>query len=272
VRTGVEVVRILVDDEGVESVALSTGEMIHTRMVASNLNPKLTLLHLVAPEALEPSFRARVEDLSMAGNQFKVVLALGDLPRFACARDDEEARAFASCQFRIAPSMDYMERAWDDAKYGRPSAEPLFWGLTPSVVDPSVAPPGKHIMSLNIYHAPYHLRGTDWERERVPFGNRCIDVLTRYIPNLKDIILDRAFVTPTDIETEFGMLEANIMHGDMLPGRMFSLRPLAGCSDYRTPVRGLYLCGSGTWPGGSVTGIPGHNAAHAIVADAHRRD
>jgi phytoene dehydrogenase-like protein len=267
VRTNATVVQILTVGRRATGVALANGEEIEARVVVSNLNPKLTLLDLVPSECLAPDFLARLRGLSMNGNQFKVVLALDGLPRFACARDDREALAFASCQFRIAPSMDYMERAWDDAKYGQPSHDPLFWGLTPSVIDPKVAPPGKHIMSLNIYHAPYRLRNTDWERERDAYGKRCIDVLSTYIPNLKDIIIDHRFMAPTDIEEEFGMLESNIMHGDMLPGRMFSLRPMAGLSNYRTPLSGLYLCGSGTWPGGAVTGIPGHNAAHAILSD-----
>jgi phytoene dehydrogenase-like protein len=163
--------------------------------------------------------------------------------------------------------MEYMERGWDEAKYGRPPEHPIFWGLTPSVTDPAMAPPGRHVMSVNIYHAPYRLRDGDWATERDRFGKYCIDVLARYVSNLKDIIVDHRFWSPKDIEDELGMVEANITHGDLLPGRMFSLRPLPGWSDYRTPLRGLYLCGSGTWPMGYVSGIPGHNASQQVLRD-----
>ena len=239
VRTEAEVARILVRDGGVAGVALASGEEIPARVVVSNLNPKTTFLRLLEPGDLSAQFRQRVEKLVMRGNQFKMALALDGLPRFAAARTDEEARAYASCQFRIAPSMEYMERAWDDAKYGRWSDRPMMWGLTPSVTDPTLAPPGRHVMSVNLYHAPYELRQGDWATERDRFGKRCIDVLAEYIPNLKQLIVDYRFWSPRDIEAELGLLEGNITHGDIMPGRWLSLRPLAGWSDYRTPVRGL---------------------------------
>jgi len=267
VRTDAEVARILVKAGGVTGVALASGEEIQAGIVMSNVDPRTTFLRLVEPGHLDGRFRERVGNLKMRGTQFKVALALDGLPRFAGARNDEEALAVAGCQFRIAPSMEYMERAWDDAKYGRWSQRPMMWGLTPSVMDPTLAPPGKHVMSVNIYHAPYELRQGDWVVERDRFGERCIDVLTEYVPNLKDIITDRRFWSPRDIEAELGLPEANITHGDLLPHRMFSLRPLAGWSDYRTPIRGLYLCGSGTWPTGYVSGIPGHNASQQVLRD-----
>jgi phytoene dehydrogenase-like protein len=231
------------------------------------VDPRTTFLRLVEPGRLGDRFRERVGALTMRGTQFKVGLALDGLPRFAGARSDEEAQSYASCQFRIAPSMEYMERAWDDAKYGRWSGRPMMWGLTPSVMDPELAPPGRHLMSINIYHAPYTLRDGDWATERDRFGQRCIDVLAEYVPNLKDLIVDHRFWSPRDIERELGLPEANVTHGDIVPRRMFSLRPLAGWSDYRTPIRGLYLCGSGTWPMGYVSGIPGHNASQQALRD-----
>jgi phytoene dehydrogenase-like protein len=206
----------------------------------------------------------------MNGNAFKMLLALDGLPRFAAAQGDEEARLFAGCQFRIAPSMDWMERAWDDAKRGHWSRTPMMWGLTPSVADPSMAPPGHHIMSVNIWHAPYHLAEGDWSTERDAFGRHCIEVLSEYIPNIKDLIVDTRFFSPKDLEKELGLVESHITHGDMLPGHMFALRPIAGMADYRTPIAGLYLCGVGMWPGGNVSGIPGHNAGHAVLADLAR--
>ncbi len=267
VRTGAEVVQIMVRDGAVRGVVLGDGEEIEAGIVLSNANPKLTYLDLVDARDLEPDFRERVARIPMAGSAFKVGLALDGLPRFAAARTDEEARLYAGCQFRIAPSMEYLERAYDDCKHGRPSRGPVIWGLTPSVMDPGLAPPGKHVMSLNVFHAPYHLAEGDWATEREVFGEHCIDTLAQYIPNLRDIVTDKRFWSPRDLEREFGLLEANITHGDMVPGRLFSQRPLAGWADYRTPIAGLYLCGVGTWPGGFVSGIPGHNASHQVLRD-----
>ena len=138
------------------------------------------------------------------------------------------------------------------------------------MVDPSLAPPGKHVMSINIFHAPRDLREGDWSTEREKFGERCIDVLAEYMPNLKDMIAHKRFWSPADLEAEFGLIGGNIAHFDMTPRQMFGLRPLAGCSQYRTPAPGLYLCGSGAWPGGTVTGIPGHNASQQILNDLNR--
>jgi phytoene dehydrogenase-like protein len=194
-------------------------------------------------------------------------LALDGLPRFSAARNDEEARAFAACQFRISPSMQYLEDAYDDAKAGRPSAGPIVWGLTPSVADPTLAPPGKHIMTLSVFHAPYRLANGDWSTERDRYAQVIIDKVAEYIPNLKDIITDARAWSPKDIEDEFATYQGNITHGDILPSNHFSLRPFPGWSDYRTPVRGVYVCSVGTWPGGNVSGIPGHNAAHQVLRD-----
>ena len=167
--------------------------------------------------------------------------------------------------------MDWMERAWDDAKRGHWSRTPMMWGLTPSVSDPAMAPPGHNVMSINIFHAPYRLaEGLDWSVERDRFGNHCIEVLSDYIPNIKDLIIDHRFFSPVDLERELGLVESHITHGDMTPKRMFSMRPVSGLSDYRTPIAGLYLCGVGTWPGGNVSGIPGHNASHKALNDLAR--
>lgn len=267
VRTESTVQRILVENGGAVGVVLGNGEEIRAGLVLSNLNPKTTFLHLLDPADLDSSFRERVEKLVMKGNQFKLALALDGLPRWAAARTEEEVQQFASCQFRIAPSVEYMDRSFDAWKYGRWPEHPVMWGLTPSVTDPTLAPPGKHVMSINLYHAPYELAEGDWSTERDRFGRHCIEVLSRYVTNLKEIITDVRCWSPKDIEAELDLVEANITHGDMMPGRMFSFRPLPGWSDYRTPVRGLYLCGSGTWPSGYVTGLPGHNASHQAIKD-----
>jgi phytoene dehydrogenase-like protein len=158
-----------------------------------------------------------------------------------------------------------MERAYDDAKYGRPSEEPIILGLIPSLTSPDMAPEGKHIMSCNVWHAPVELTQGSWKVERGEMASRCIEIISRSIPDLKDRIIDYRALSPLDLENEFGLRDGNIMHLEMMPTQMFGLRPLADCSAYKTPTKGLYLCGSGTWPGGTVSGIPGHNAAHTIL-------
>jgi phytoene dehydrogenase-like protein len=268
IQTKADVRRILVEDGATIGVELGDGRTIRAPIVVSNINPKTTLLDLAARGSLPAGIEERLKRLSMKGAAFKVALSLDRPPRFRHARNDEEARVFSSCQFRIAPSVDYMERAYDDAKYQRPSAAPMIWGLCPSLIDPDIAPSGRHLLSLNIWHAPYHLREGSWTDEtRDRFGDRCIGILEDFMPGLRDSIVDRRCFSPVDIEREYGLVESNIIQGDLVAGRMFSLRPLAGMSDYRTPIGGLYLCGNGTWPGGFVSGIPGHNAAQEVLRD-----
>jgi phytoene dehydrogenase-like protein len=267
VRTEADVARILVRDGAVAGVVLADGEEVLAPLVLSNLNPKTTCVALMEPSSYDPEIRRRFEALKMTGSAFKVALALDGLPRYAAAKNDEEARLFAGCQFRIAPSMEYMDLAFDDARYGRPSARPVPWGLIPSANDPTITPSGKHVMSVNIFHAPYHLRDGDWTKMKDTFGKRCIALLSEYMPNLPDLITDTRFWSPKDLEDEYGLLEANITHGDIVPEHMFSLRPIAGLGDYRGPVAGLYFCGSGAYPGGFVSGIPGHNAGHKVLDD-----
>jgi phytoene dehydrogenase-like protein len=226
-----------------------------------------TLLDLLPGSALDPALRERVARRRVEGNAFKVGIALDGLPEFPAARDRAEAEALAGCQFRISPSLDYLEAAYDDAKAGRPSQGPIIWGLTPSVADPTLAPEGKHLMTLSIFHAPYRLAEGDWSTERDRFARVIVDKVSEYVPNLPEIATDVRAWSPVDIEEEFGIHEGNITHGDILPFNHFSLRPFPGWSGYRTPVRGLYLCSVGTWPGGNVSGIPGHNAAKRVLAD-----
>ena len=269
VRTECEVRRIVVRAERAAGVVLADGEEIGAGAVVSNLDPWTTYLDLIEAPCLDPVFRASVERLPRRGSAFKVALALDGIPDFAAAPPGLE-RACAGCQFRIAPSMEYQDRAFDDARHGRPSRGPVFWGLFPTVADPTLAPPGRHILSANIFHAPNELREGSWSTERDRFGEHCIDVLEQYLPGLKDRIVDRRFWSPADLEAEFGLPGANITHLDMTPRHMFGLRPLAGFSDHRSPIAGLYNCGSSTWPGGTVTGAPGHNASRRVLGDLGR--
>ena len=266
VRTDCAVSRILVSEERATGVVLADGEEIGTGIVVSNLDPWTTYLDLIEAPCLPPEFRAAVERLPRRGSAFKVALALDDIPDFAAAPKGLE-RACAGCQFRIAPSIEYQDRAFEDAKHGRPSRGPVIWGLFPTMADPALAPPGRHILSANIFHAPNELRDGSWSIERDRFGGHCIDVLEEYLPGLRDRIVDRRFWSPADLEAEFGLPGANITHLDMTPRHMFGLRPLAGFSDHRSPIAGLYNCGSSTWPGGTVTGAPGYNASRQVLAD-----
>jgi phytoene dehydrogenase-like protein len=269
VRTDAKVVRIVVE-ESVRGVELDTGEVILAPVVTSNVHPRTTLLDMVDDGLLDAGLCQRLRHNSIRGSAFKMALALDDLPKFSAAPAGYE-REFAACQFRLAPTLSYMERAYIDARNGRPSSEPIILGLTPSIMDASVAPPGKHIMSLNVFHAPVKLAEGCWDNERERFGQHCIDVVHRYVPNLRDILIDHRFLSPQDLEQEFGLLDANILHLDVTPANMFGLRPLPGWSGYAMPINGLYLCGSGTWPGGTVTGVPGHNASRQILNDLVQR-
>jgi len=265
--TGARVVRIVTRDGAAAGVVTDDGREFHGRVVLSNLNLRTTMLDLIDASDLDQEFRHSVEVKPLMGTAFKIGLALDGVPRFGFAEDDEQARILSSAQFRIAPSMRYIEAAVDDARAGRWSTNPLIWGLTPSLTDPTMAPEGHNVMSLNVFHAPYELAESNWTVEKERFGNQCIDVLTQYIPNLKNIIVDTRFWSPVDLEAQFGLTGGNITHGDMLPNNMFDLRGVAGWSNYRTPVDGLYMCGAAAWPGGLVSGLPGHNASQTVLAD-----
>ena len=266
VRTGARVTRILAGERGASGVVLEGGEEIEAAAVVSNLGPWTTFLDLVDARHLDAEFRAKVENLPKKGSAFKFALALDALPRFAASPRGMEKEC-SGCQFRIAPSIEYQERAFDDAKYGRWSRGPMYWGLFPTVADPTLAPPGKHILSANIFHAPLELSEGSWDTERDRFGEHCIKLLGEYMPGLEDRIIERRFWSPADLESEFGLPGANIAHLDMTPRHMFGLRPLPGFSDYTTPIAGLYTCGSSSWPGGTVTGVPGHNASRKVLGD-----
>jgi len=192
-------------------------------------------------------------------------LALSGLPDFRALPGAPGPQHRAT--MHICPSMDYVEHAWDDAKYGRPSERPLLEMTVPTMYDPGLAPPGKHIMGIFLQYAPYTLRDANWDDLREPFAERVLDVIEEYAPNIRSIILDKQTLTPLDLERRFGLTGGNIFHGEMSLDQMFSMRPVAGWARYRTPIPGLYLCGSGAHPGGGVMGAPGYNAAREILKD-----
>ena len=225
IRVDAGVKRIVAGRNGIEGIELDNNEFISTSIVASNLHPKTTLRDLLEDPSQETNFSQRISSLPNRGSAFKLALALDGLPAFAAApRGLEEA--YASCQFRLAPSMDYMERAFDDAKYGRPSEEPIILGLIPSMTSPQMAPEGKHILSCNVWHAPVELSQGSWDIERDKMARRCIEIMSRYMPTLKNRIIDYKCLSPLDLQNEFGLRDANIMHLDMMPAQMFGL--LAG--------------------------------------------
>jgi phytoene dehydrogenase-like protein len=264
VRCDAEVARILVRDGRAVGVALASGDEFHAPIVASNADANVTFLRLLDRRELPEAFVADVERISYASASLKINVALAELPSFS-ALPGSEPGAHHRGTIHICPDQDYIERAFDDAKYGRASAEPVLECTIPSVVDPTVAPPGRHLMSMFVQYAPYELRGSSWDDQRDAFADRCFDLLDEYAPNFKRSVLDRQVLAPPDLERVFNLTGGNIFQGAMTSGQLFAFRPVPGHARYRTPLRGLYLCGAAAHPGGGVMGTPGLNAAREIL-------
>ncbi len=265
IRTETEVTRIVSTAGRVTGVGLAGGETIRARVVASNADPKRTFLHLVDPEELSPEFLLQVRNFEMNGVVAKLNFALDGTPELPGIADGVPPH------FRICPSLEYMERAYDDAKYGKASAKPVLDVFVPTVVDRDLAPPGKHLMSTQVQYAPYELRRSDWATEGEKLANRVVAILEDCMPGFERLVVRQQVLTPLDLEARFGLTEGHIYHGEMTLDQSLVLRPVPGWSRYRTPVEGLYLCGSGAHPGGGVTGAPGLNAAREILKDWSRR-
>ena len=263
VRTGAAVEKILVRDGAVRGVVLSGGEEIEAAIVVSGIDPPTTFLRLLDAKDLPPEFVSAMRRFRSEGTSLKINLALGGLPDFKALPGTPGPQHRAT--MHICPSIEYVERAWDDAKYGRPSERPMLELTIPTNYDPSLAPPGRHIMGIFLQYAPYTLRESNWDELREPFADRVIGLIEEYAPNIRSLILNRQVLTPLDMERTYGITGGNIFHGEMSLDQMFVMRPLAGWARYRAPIRGLFLCGSGTHPGGGVTGAPGHNAAREIL-------
>lgn len=270
IRTNAAVARVLVRHERAQGVVLESGETLSARVVLSNADPKVTFLKLVEPTDLAGDFRREVAEIQMQGCVVKINLALDALPNFK-AYPGAQLGPQHKATMHVCPSMEYVDRAWEDAQQGRPSAHPLLEVTIPTAYDDSLAPPGKHIMSIFAQYAPYHLHDGDWDQGKEAFADRCIDALAEYAPNMRRVILHRQVISPLDMEREYSLTGGSIFHGDMTLDQLFCMRPMAGWAKYRTPIRGLYLCGSGTHPGGGVMGAPGHNAAREVLADWRSR-
>ena len=265
VRTHAAVDRVLVRDGRAFAVVLANGEEIEATIIASNLDPKATFLRLIEESALEPDFVSMVRRFRSEGTSAKINLALTGLPEFTAfpATPGPHHRA----TMHICPSIEYVEHAWDDAKYGRPSERPLLELTIPTMYDASLAPPGRHIMGIFLQYAPYTLREGAWDELRESFGDHAIALIEEYAPNIRSIIEHREVLTPLDLERRFGITGGNIFHGEMSLDQMFVMRPVAGWARYRTPIQGLYLCGSGAHPGGGVMGAAGYNCAREILKE-----
>ncbi len=235
--------------------------------MSSSVDPHLTFLKFLDPAQLPSDFLEEVRRYKFRGSSGKVNLALDALPNFECLPG---AGAHLRGAISISPGIEYMERAYDDAKYGRFSRRPYIDVVIPSLTDPSVAPPGKHVLSCFVQYAPYKLAGGAWDDQREAFGDTVIETLSEYAPNLKKIIIGRQVLTPLDLEREFGLTQGNIFQGELSLEQLFFLRPVPGWATYRTPIKNLYLCGSATHPGGGIMGAPGRLASLAILKDWKR--
>lgn len=268
IRTGAKVARVLVKDEQATGVVLESGEECAASAVVSAIGVKPTFLNLIDPVNLEPDFLLQVRNIRCAGVCAKVNLALGELPRWKSGQD---AADIGSGIVQIGSSLDEIERAFDDAKYGDYSKKPFLQVLIPSVLDPTLAPAGKHVASILVQYAPYRLKNGDWTEKRDELEKLVIDTVSAYALNFKDSILHSQVLTPLDLEEIYGLPEGHYHHADMALDQLFFMRPVPGWAKYRTPLQGLYLCGAGTHPGGGVTGIPGYNAAKEIIRQWERR-
>jgi len=262
IKTESSVSNIIIKNNKAVGVALDTGDEFYSDIVISGLDPKQSFLNLVNENDLPNEFVRDIKNFRIRGSSGKVNLALDALPNFTCLPGHGHHLRGA---ISISPSYDHLENAYDDAKYGNFSKKPFMDIILPSVLDPEMAPPGKHVMSCFVQYAPYKINGGWDDQKREAFGDAVIDTLAQYAPNIKDIILHRQVLTPSDLESTFGLTEGNIFHGELTMQQLFSLRPAVRWADYTTPIRNYYQCGSGTHPGGGITGSPGEMAAKKIL-------
>jgi phytoene dehydrogenase-like protein len=264
IRTKAPVGKILVKNGRTCGVALQSGEELSADVVSSSVDPHLTFEKFLEPNELPADFLEGVRRYKFRGSSGKVNLALDAIPNFKCLPGPG---AHLRGAISISPSMEYMERAYDDAKYGRYSRKPYIDMVIPSLTDPSVAPPGKHVLSCFVQYAPYKLAQGTWDDQKEAFGDNVINTIAEYAPNIKDIIIGRQVLTPLDLEREFGLTQGNIFQGELSLEQLFFLRPVAGWAYYRTPVRSLYMCGSATHPGGGIMGANGRIASQVILKE-----
>jgi len=265
IRTQAPTAKIIVKGGKARGVILTNGDEIYADIVSSSVDPKHTFIDFIEPGNIPDEFLEGVKRYKYRGSSGKVNMALDALPDFKCMPGPG---AHLRGAMSISPSVEYMERAYDDAKYGNFSRHPYIDMVIPSLTDPSVAPPGKHVLSCFVQYAPYKLRpGLNWDDQKEAFGDAVVNTIAEYAPNIKNIILHRQVVTPLDLEREFGLTEGNIFQGELSLEQLFFLRPVPGYAQFRTPIKNLYMCGSATHPGGGIMGAPGRLAAVEILKD-----
>lgn len=264
--TKADVEQILIKQGQVGGVALKDGRQFYSSRVASCVDCNITFFKLMDPKILPDDFRKSVAAIDYSSATIKINVCLNELPNFKCLPGSPGPQHRGTVH--ICPDFDYLERAYDDSKYGRPSTSPILECTMATAVDSTLAPPGKHLMSMFIQYAPYKLREGTWDQNlKDKFADRCFDILNEYAPNFKNAVIDRQIISPVDLERIYGITGGNIFQGSMSLDRMFFMRPTAGYANYRTPVQGLYMCGAATHPGGGVMGACGWNAARAILSD-----
>src|SRR5277367_4442947 len=267
IRTEAGITNIIIKSGKAKGVVLANGDEIYADVISSSLDPRQTFVRLIEKGNLPDEFLEEVNRYKFRGSSGKVNMALDALPNFKCLPGPG---AHLRGAISISPSVEYMERAYDDAKYGNFSRRPYIDMVIPTLTDPSIAPPGKHVMSCFVQYAPYKLSSGTWDEQREAFGNTVIDTISQFAPNLKNLIIGKQFITPLDIERQTGLTEGNIFQGELSLEQLFFLRPAAGWARYRTPIKKLYMCGSATHPGGGIMGAPGRLAALEILKDTGR--
>jgi phytoene dehydrogenase-like protein len=271
IRTSAPVAQVLVEGGVATGVVLENGDTVRARAVLSNADPKRTFLGLCPAAALPPTFRDQIARYRIGGTVYKLNLALEQLPHYRAAPPDVAPETISRATVDIAPTPSYLERAWDDYKRGEPSREPFIEIFSQSPTDPTMAPAGKHVLSCFCQYFPYEVNGRSWDDGlREQMADHIVAKLAEYAPNIANAVIARQMLSPVDLERRFALTGGNIFHGDLTPDQAFNLRPATGYADYRTPLPGLYLCGSGAHPGGGVTGIPGHNCAQVVTEELTR--
>lgn len=264
IMTGMPIEKIIIENG--KAVGVKTSKNVYrSKIIISNADPKRTFLNFVGEEHLDDTLRAKIKNYQMRASSFKINMLLDGLPNFECYPNKTETPGPQHTgTIYICEGFDYMERAFDDAKYGMPSRKPVIEISIPSSMDKTLAPKGMYVAGCFVQYAPYKLKGTDWNKEREKFVKNAISIIRKYAPNIDDIIVKTQGLSPIDLESRFGLTGGNIFHGDMTPNQLFFSR-----FSYKTPIKNLYLCGSGTHPGGGVSGLPGFNAAKTILEDKH---
>jgi phytoene dehydrogenase-like protein len=265
IRTSAEVKQILVKNGRVTGVALANGEEIAAKAVVSGADPRRTFLSLLDPVHLPPSFVVKMQNYRCNGTAAKINVALDALPAFAALKNSSDGNSALAGRIHIGPGIDYLERAFDDSKYGEFSRAPYLDISIPSILDSSLAPAGKHVMSIYMQFAPYKLKQGDWTQQRDALRDTVLKTVSAYAPDLTQKILAVQTITPKDLETTYGLTGGHPFHGELALDQIFTMRPLLGWARYATPVAGLFLCSNGTHPGNGVTGASGHNAAREIL-------